>query len=321
MTATIDRSVRGDARIGFWSSAWIVMWRGWVKTQRMPSIVVQSVFFPTFFLIVYSGLYDAVTDLPGFPTNDVTNWFLPFMLFQGAAFGGLGAGFGTAVDIDNGFFDRLLLMPGNRLAIMVGSVGFALLRSLMVAVVVAGVGTPVEANDVAITTGTLTSVGSDPYVIYDVADFTASVNQIVFVEMTAEAPAGGPDGALGQIFWSTEGDEATGMQPGDIWLPVATIAGLGIILHLFFSAIGPQPSLFFGSFQVHPLELPALVLLCYLWYRIIRSYRDLNSAKFKVIHAIEHQLPLRVANGKLAGNGVMHDMVANLRIRVLEERQ
>ncbi len=37
----------------------------------------------------------------------------------------------------------------------------------------------------------------------------------------------------------------------------------------------------------------ASCLLCYLWYRIIRSYRDLNSAKFKVIHAIEEYLPLR----------------------------
>jgi hypothetical protein len=34
-------------------------------------------------------------------------------------------------------------------------------------------------------------------------------------------------------------------------------------------------------------------LLCYLWSRIIRSYRDLSSAKFKVVHAIERQLPLR----------------------------
>lgn len=34
-------------------------------------------------------------------------------------------------------------------------------------------------------------------------------------------------------------------------------------------------------------------VLCYLWHRIIRSYRDLNSAKFKVVHAIERQLPLR----------------------------
>ncbi len=34
-------------------------------------------------------------------------------------------------------------------------------------------------------------------------------------------------------------------------------------------------------------------VLCYLWYRILRSYRDLNSAKFKVIHAIELRLPVR----------------------------
>lgn len=35
------------------------------------------------------------------------------------------------------------------------------------------------------------------------------------------------------------------------------------------------------------------IVLCYLWYRIIRSYRNLNSAKFKVVHIIERQLPLR----------------------------
>lgn len=54
----------------------------------------------------------------------------------------------------------------------------------------------------------------------------------------------------------------------------------------------------FGSPAAAPrlLELlvpVAAVVLCYLWYRIIRSYRDLNSAKFKVIHEIEHLLPVR----------------------------
>jgi hypothetical protein len=34
------------------------------------------------------------------------------------------------------------------------------------------------------------------------------------------------------------------------------------------------------------------ITLSYLWYRIIRSYRDLNSAKFKIIHRIENFLPL-----------------------------
>lgn len=34
------------------------------------------------------------------------------------------------------------------------------------------------------------------------------------------------------------------------------------------------------------------VVLSYLWYRIIVSYRDLNSAKFKVVHEIEKRLPI-----------------------------
>lgn len=33
-------------------------------------------------------------------------------------------------------------------------------------------------------------------------------------------------------------------------------------------------------------------IVCYFWYRMMRSYRDLNTAKFKVIHAIERRLPL-----------------------------
>ena len=34
------------------------------------------------------------------------------------------------------------------------------------------------------------------------------------------------------------------------------------------------------------------VFLCCVWYRLVRSYRDLNSGKFKVVHAIEKLLPL-----------------------------
>ena len=34
------------------------------------------------------------------------------------------------------------------------------------------------------------------------------------------------------------------------------------------------------------------IIMCYLWYRIVRSYKGLNTGKFKVIHAIEARLPL-----------------------------
>lgn len=34
------------------------------------------------------------------------------------------------------------------------------------------------------------------------------------------------------------------------------------------------------------------IAICLLWREIVRSYRDINSAKFKVIHEIEECLPL-----------------------------
>lgn len=34
-------------------------------------------------------------------------------------------------------------------------------------------------------------------------------------------------------------------------------------------------------------------ILCYVWFCQIRSYRDLNAAKFKVIHLMEDYLPFR----------------------------
>jgi len=40
------------------------------------------------------------------------------------------------------------------------------------------------------------------------------------------------------------------------------------------------------------LSSVAGMTMCYLWYRIILSYKGLNTGKFAVIHAIEARLPL-----------------------------
>lgn len=36
----------------------------------------------------------------------------------------------------------------------------------------------------------------------------------------------------------------------------------------------------------------AVILLCFVWLRMVLSYRKLNSVKFKVIHALEQMLPV-----------------------------
>lgn len=52
------------------------------------------------------------------------------------------------------------------------------------------------------------------------------------------------------------------------------------------------------------------VTLSYSWYRLIRSYRDLNGAKFRVVHAIERRLPLRLydAEWESVGRGERPDL-------------
>lgn len=48
-----------------------------------------------------------------------------------------------------------------------------------------------------------------------------------------------------------------------------------------------------GLGHVYWLVAAAGMVLAYLWYRTVRSYQNLNSAKFGVIHEIEQALPLR----------------------------
>lgn len=47
------------------------------------------------------------------------------------------------------------------------------------------------------------------------------------------------------------------------------------------------------------------MVVCYIWYRLIKSYKNINSAKFKVIHEIEKELPLKVydAEWEAVGRG------------------
>jgi hypothetical protein len=47
------------------------------------------------------------------------------------------------------------------------------------------------------------------------------------------------------------------------------------------------------------------VVLSVLWFQIVTSYRDLNSAKFKILHEVERQLPLSLyfAEWNLMGRG------------------
>ncbi|HJR24962.1 MAG TPA: ABC transporter permease, partial [Acidimicrobiales bacterium] len=68
-----------------------------------------------------SSIMGNATELPGFPEVDsMLQFLLPASITQSALFSGLSAGTDTAIDLNLGFFDRLLVSPVARTSIIIG---------------------------------------------------------------------------------------------------------------------------------------------------------------------------------------------------------
>jgi len=88
--------------------------------RRLPSAFVPALVMPMFTMIAFSGTFFAVTQLPGFPTDKSTNWYMPVGILFGSSFAGIGLGFSTIRDIETGFYDRLRMSPTPRRALLIG---------------------------------------------------------------------------------------------------------------------------------------------------------------------------------------------------------
>jgi ABC-2 type transport system permease protein len=95
--------------------------RSVLNAVRRPQFLAPLVLFPTLFLAVNVGGLTRTTDLPGFPQVD---GFLDFQLAaaitQSLLLGGVATGITVALEIEGGFFDRLVTAPIPRAAIVLG---------------------------------------------------------------------------------------------------------------------------------------------------------------------------------------------------------
>jgi ABC-2 type transport system permease protein len=88
---------------------------------RRPQFLAPLVVFPTLFLAVNVGGLTRTTQLPGFPQVDgFLDFQLPAAITQSLLLGGVSAGIAVALEIEGGFFDRLVAAPIPRTAIVVG---------------------------------------------------------------------------------------------------------------------------------------------------------------------------------------------------------
>lgn len=120
--------------------------RSLVAILRVPAAVVPLVAMPVFFVIAFSGSFSSLTELPEFPTDNILDWMVPFAIVQGSAFAGFGTGFSTVRDMETGFYDRLLLAPGSRLALLVGPILAGVVRCTITLTIVLGFGLALGAD-------------------------------------------------------------------------------------------------------------------------------------------------------------------------------
>ncbi len=98
---------------------------------RVPAGALPGVLAPTIFMLGLSAVFARAAQLPGFAAADFRTFIVPVGLLQGAGFTGAATGVNLARDIEQGWFDRLLVAPVPRPTLLAGLVLSASLRALL----------------------------------------------------------------------------------------------------------------------------------------------------------------------------------------------
>ncbi|MDQ6948633.1 MAG: ABC transporter permease [Actinomycetota bacterium] len=95
--------------------------RSLVSKLRNPTAVLPDFFAPLLLVAVFSASFGTSTDIPGFPhVRSFSDFALVGTIVIGVFFSASDVGEAVAIDIESGFFDRLILSPVPRSAILMG---------------------------------------------------------------------------------------------------------------------------------------------------------------------------------------------------------
>ena len=108
---------------------------------RVPAAVIPPLFIPIFFLTVNTAALDNVAQ---FFAEDYVAFFVPVTMLMTVATAGNGSGMSMVQDIDTGYFDKLLLAPIRRDAILLARLMVdgtrAAIQTVIVLLVALGIG-------------------------------------------------------------------------------------------------------------------------------------------------------------------------------------
>src|SRR6266508_5874435 len=116
-----------------------LMLRSLRETIRQPAVEVGNLFIPVFFFFVTVGAIGGVT-ARAFGVDNYEGFQLPVAILQGVAGASSSSGLGMTTDIERGYFDKLLLTPAPRLALVLGRLAADAVRVMILSTIIMLVG-------------------------------------------------------------------------------------------------------------------------------------------------------------------------------------
>jgi ABC-2 type transport system permease protein len=108
-----------------------LMRRSLNEVIRVPGASIPGVLAPAIFNVGLTAVFGNLSDLGGFGTESYLTFILAIGLLQAASFSGAATGVNLARDIEQGVFDRMLVLPVPRSVLLGGIVLSASLRSML----------------------------------------------------------------------------------------------------------------------------------------------------------------------------------------------
>lgn len=138
-TSAIQRESR-SATMPFLLQLSTMSWRSLKVTFRTPSAVLPPLIISAFFLLVYEATLSDTAQQSFLQGSDYLAFILPLSLISASLSGAGIAGQNLVRDLENGYFDKLLLTPVSRIALLSGHVLAGAVILLLQAVLVVGIG-------------------------------------------------------------------------------------------------------------------------------------------------------------------------------------
>ena len=159
----------------FLRGIWLITWRNLLTIFRTPAALLPPMAISIFFLVIYnSTLGQASGFIPSLGGNSYLGFILPLSIVSSSLSAAGIAAQNLVRDLESGYFDKLLLTPVNRAALLIGPIlAGALILGLQASIVV-GVALAMGLDPATGLSGLLTVIGMAILLGTGFAGFTVS---------------------------------------------------------------------------------------------------------------------------------------------------